>query len=445
MKATLGWSATTFFSISGKLSLASIPADDSKVLRKALILGNGAYSKPHDLPSVATNVSRLSGSLRALGFKVSEFVDLSTDALSTQITRFISQMNNAPSGSVSVVYFAGHGLQAESRNYLLGIEIQPTLKADQLIHKALNVEDDWIGLLPRREDCLQVAIIDACRTDVGPLLEDKQSGLNQLEAPPGSIVSFSTQAGRPAIAPADADKLTFYTQALVDQLMELDSFTTFGDLLRLVKRRVYQTMKSHPLPFIQDLAQDPFIAENATTQLALGVKAVNSGLDSIADEEKRWLDIQQCTWPPELLNLLDQFIQQYPNSLKLPLTRVYRERAKMALLILKQPSIRLYKSSFVLPDGMVQVDRIDDLAKSARGDKDAAARIARLYGRAKDVQSQLRYEGWLQFSAGLGNGIAAYELALLYRRLDLPQPAAVAESMAIDLGYVPPRGLGHER
>lgn len=441
IKGALGWPLSGYLGMAmGQASLVGA-IQNTSAWRRALILGNGAYTKPHDLPSASANVAQLSQSLGALGFQVFDFVDLSTESLALQVQRFVTQMNDAPAGSVSLVYFVGHGVQAQSQNYLLGIEIEPTLDQGELINQAFSVESQWIGLLPERQDCLQVAIIDACRTDANQLFESRQTGLNQIEAPPGSIVSFSTQAGRPAIAPADAQKLTFYTQALVDQLMEWGSFSTFGDLLRLVKRRVYQNMRAHPLPLIQALAQDPFIAENAMSQLALGKTK-----ESLAQSEQdSWEAILKSAWPPTLLERVERFVKRYPKSSKLPLARVYRDGAQLALSVLMQPSIRLYKSSFSLPDALNDSKAEQDLARSARGDKDAAARIARIYRQNPDSRSQLRYEGWLQFATGLGNGIAAYELALLYRELNLPQPAASAEAKAIELGYVPPRGLGHDR
>jgi hypothetical protein len=51
----------------------------------------------------------------------------------------------------------------------------------------------------------------------------------------------------------------------------------------------------------------------------------------------------------------------------------------------------------------------------------------------------------MQYAAELGNGIASYELALHYRRLDQPQPAARWESRARELGYNPPPSLEHYR
>ena len=51
----------------------------------------------------------------------------------------------------------------------------------------------------------------------------------------------------------------------------------------------------------------------------------------------------------------------------------------------------------------------------------------------------------MQYAAALGNGIASYDLALYYRRLDQPLLAAQYEARARDLGYTPPPSLDNTR
>jgi len=116
--------------------------------------------------------------------------------------------------------------------------------------------------------------------------------------------------------------------------------------------------------------------------------------------------------------------------------------------VLRSKEVKLFKTSFVLPERLpseMKADSSADLIRAARGDKDAAARIARLHRELDAVQGELRYVGWLQYAGGLGNGIASYELALYYREAAQPLLAAQAEAKARQLGYSPPRALGHAR
>ena len=88
-----------------------------------------------------------------------------------------------------------------------------------------------------------------------------------------------------------------------------------------------------------------------------------------------------------------------------------------------------------------EADRERWIARAARGDKDAAKRIGVIYKDCSTGQELGRYEGWLQYAAWLGNGIASYDLALLYRKLDQPDLAARYESRARELGFTPPPSL----
>jgi hypothetical protein len=51
----------------------------------------------------------------------------------------------------------------------------------------------------------------------------------------------------------------------------------------------------------------------------------------------------------------------------------------------------------------------------------------------------------MQYAAALGNGIASYDLALYYRRVNQPQLAAQYEALARSLGYTPPPSLDNRR
>ncbi len=102
--------------------------------------------------------------------------------------------------------------------------------------------------------------------------------------------------------------------------------------------------------------------------------------------------------------------------------------------------MRLYRSAFEAQQ-QLPPERAADLLKAGRGDKDAAARLGRYYGGS----NHSRYEGWMQYAAALGNGIASYDLALYYRRVDQPLLAAQYEARARELGYTPPPSLDNTR
>jgi len=456
---------STLLGLAGLLSAPALPAlaqaansttpAGTNQHRLALLIGNGDYPAPHDLPPIPKNVMDLAEVLALRGFDVTQAMNLDEASLQATVTEFVKRVAAAPSDSVTLFYYAGHGLQVESNNLLLGAGANPTAPRKDLVSRSLVLQHKLLAELPPRPQALNITVIDACRTDLRNALGDGE-GLNQVEAPLGSLVCFSTGAGRPAVSPDGADQNTFYTAALVRQLREAADHITFNDLFRMVKHDVEQTMLNHPLPAIRQLTQYPFIADNLRVQVPVGWLRAEEQEKPTAvmdpQEQAAWLEIQNTDWPVDLLRRCKVFLKQYPDSTKAGSVMLYQAGAAEALEVLRAKEVKLFKTSFVLPDspaGRSEQDPantpMNDLSRAARGDKDAAARIARLHRALNSERGMLRYVGWLQFAGGLGNGIASYELALYYREHEQPLLAAQAEARARQLGYSPPRALGHDR
>jgi hypothetical protein len=436
-------------------SNATAPNPATNASRLALLIGNGDYPVPHDLPPIAKNVMDLGEALAFRGFDVTQAMNLDESSLQATVTDFVKRVAAAPGDTVTLFYYAGHGLQVDSNNLLLGSGSNPTAPRKDLIARSLVLQQKLLAALPPRPQALNITVIDACRTDLRNALGDGE-GLNQVEAPLGSLVCFSTGAGRPAVSPASADQNTFYTAALVRLLREAAGHVTFNDLFQLVKAEVQHTMLNHPLAAIRQLAQNPFIADNTRVQVPLSWgEASEHALPAKTlppAELAAWEAIQNTDWPVDLLRLCNAFLATYPDSAQAQTVGLVQTGATEALRILRSKEVKLFKTSFVIPalgseaspDQQVNKGSAE-LMRAARGDKDAAARIARLHRALETEQGLLRYVGWLQYASGLGNGIASYELALYYREADQPLLAAQAEARARQLGYSPPRALGHER
>ncbi|RZS39741.1 caspase domain-containing protein [Limnobacter thiooxidans] len=431
------------------------PATVPNAGRLALLIGNGDYPVPHDLPPIAKNVMDLGEALAFRGFDVTQAMNLDESSLQATVTEFVKRVAAAPGDTVTLFYYAGHGLQVDSNNLLLGSGSNPTAPRKDLIARSLVLQQKLLAALPPRPQALNITVIDACRTDLRNALGDGE-GLNQVEAPLGSLVCFSTGAGRPAVSPASADQNTFYTAALVRLLREAAGQVTFNDLFQLVKTEVQHTMLNHPLAAIRQLAQNPFIADNTRVQVPLSWGGSNDQGKAEQPlppaEQAAWETIQNTDWPVDLLRLCNAFLATYPDSAQAQTVGLLLAGAKEALRILRSKEVKLFKTSFVIPPPVSQASseqlphsQRTELMRAARGDKDAAARIARLHRALETEQGLLRYVGWLQYASGLGNGIASYELALYYREAAQPLLAAQAEARARQLGYSPPRALGHER
>lgn len=416
--------------------------------RLALLIGNRVYPSPHDLPPVHKNIRDLTGALEKRGFTVTPAVDLDPQGLREAIRKFAATARQAPPDATVLFYFTGHGLQVDAENLMLGAGIAPNAREDTLLSGSLHLARDVVEQLPRRATGLSIAVIDACRVDLRAAVR-AQDGFNQVEAPPGCLIVFSTAAGKPAIASAKETENTFYTASLVKLLTTGSDELSFSDLFRLVKLDVQQTMLAHPIPVIRQFAQVPFIAENTQVRFRLSPKpefeAPPAPQVNAAEEANAWRDLEANMWPADVLKLAEEYLQRYPTSTRIGSVQVSREGAGEAVRALRGNDVRLYRSAF--QPKTTQAGWLAEWRKAARGDKDAAARIGRAYLRGEgDIPADTnRYEGWLQYAAALGNGIACYELAVWYRRQGQPAPAAQYEARSRELGYTPPAALDHYR
>lgn len=407
--------------------------------RLALLIGNRAYPQPDDLPPIHKNVRDLGEALVQRGFEVSQVLDLDVQRMRDTVDAFARRVLATPD-CTAFFYFAGHGLQLEAENFLVGAATSPKAVPEQLTRGSLKLSEDLVGRLPRRASGLTMAVIDACRTDIRAAVRGSD-GFNQVEAPEGYLIAFSTGAGRPALAPIAEDQNTFYTASLVKVLREASDEISFSDLFRLVRLDVQRTMRNHPVSAVRALAQDPFIAENTQQRVRLAPPSREPAPKPASDAEAAadWKQLDAALWPADVMRLADDYLRKYPEHPLSGSAIVAREGAREAAAMLRRADVSLYRSAF---DQVADADR-EEWRKAARGDKDAAARIGR---RSRGVEAKrLKYEGWLQYAAALGNGIASYELALHYRQQDRPQLAGQYEARARELGYTPPPTLDHYR
>ncbi len=445
--------------------------------RLALLIGNRAYPAGFDLPPTHKNVRDLAAALEKRGFVVTSTVDQDPAALKRTLAEFAKTAQASPPDATIFYYFTGHGMQVEAENLMLGAGVAPNAAAGALLGGSLMLRKDVVEQLPRRATGMTIAVIDACRTSL-LAAQTATDGLNQVEAPPGCMIVFSTGAGRPAIAPAVETLNTFYTGSLVKLLLSADDEMSFSDFFRLVKIDVTRTMQNHPVMAIRPFAQVPFIAENMQITVPLTVRksiirvpvpppvapsaapAPDQAASQAEAEAKRrqedearrlrdeaaaklFKDLSEGQWPGDIRKIADDFVAQFPSHRQVGSALVAQEGAKDALTALANRDVKLYRSAFVLREANL----VPELRKAGRGDKDAAARVGRLYADGKGGVSvdRNRYEGWMQYAAALGNGIASYELAVHYRREGQPVLAAQYESRARELSYTPPPTLDHSR
>ena len=212
--------------------------------RLALVIGNANYNKG-ELKNPVNDALLISETLKKLEFDIILDTNI-VDKRSFKET--IRKFGNKRSEyDVAFVYYAGHGIQVGSQNYLL-----PT---KEVFESEYDVEDygvsvqDIMRYLTGMSDQVNVLILDACRDNPFEVSWNatrslKGSGLAKIPPPTGSLIAFSTDAGNTA---ADGDGAnSIYCESLCENML-LEN-TSLDQVFRNVRSDVLEKTNSSQRP-----------------------------------------------------------------------------------------------------------------------------------------------------------------------------------------------------
>jgi formylglycine-generating enzyme required for sulfatase activity len=214
--------------------------------RVALIIGNGAYASAPRLPNPPHDADDVAAALKNIDFEVIRGTDLDQAGMQDAVIRFARA---AASADVGIFYYSGHAMQFNGVNYLMPVDARLDDEAD--LYRFTKV-DDVLGYL-QQVKALKILVLDSCRDN--PLAEtlkrsigatravSLQRGLAAMQAPTGTIVSYSTQAGRTA---ADGTgRNSPYTAAFLRHIEEPGEI---GEIFRDVSADVFRVTGEKQLP-----------------------------------------------------------------------------------------------------------------------------------------------------------------------------------------------------
>jgi len=98
--------------------------------------------------------------------------------------------------TVAMIYYAGHGVQLAGENYLVPVDARIAAPSDLPDNTVRLV--DVMGTLETIPSRMRIVVLDACRNNPFPNVDDAGRGLAIVDAPSGSIVGYSTAPGMEA-------------------------------------------------------------------------------------------------------------------------------------------------------------------------------------------------------------------------------------------------------
>ena len=189
------------FSVTGSFAQTAPEGTSASLLRGpeqrvALVIGNAHYKNAPELANPDNDATAMAQFLNKAGFEVTSAIDLTQNDMIRVVQDFSSKVAARGPNSVAMVYYAGHGVQLAGENYLVPVDANVSTPND-LTSNSLRLVDLMATLesIPSR---LRIVLLDACRNNPFPAINDAGRGLAIVDAPNGSIVGYSTAPGTEA-------------------------------------------------------------------------------------------------------------------------------------------------------------------------------------------------------------------------------------------------------
>jgi len=183
--------------------------------RLALVIGNSGYADA-PLKNPVNDADAMVKTLKETGFEVVVRKNADRRAMYAAIKEFGQKLRK---NDVGLVYYAGHGVQVDSANYLLPVDLKNSdlQDADDLRRDALPLND----LMERMRDAgtNNIVILDACRDNpfLAKLSRSASRGLAKVVTPASTTVLYATDPGNTASDGASSDNGIF-TRRLVEAI-----------------------------------------------------------------------------------------------------------------------------------------------------------------------------------------------------------------------------------
>ena len=186
---------------------------------KAFVVGNDHYDqmKP-DLDNAVNDAKAIHNTFQTLGFlMMPEAYDIDVETFDSLFEIFKSDLNKF---DVGILYFSGHGVEIEGKNYLIMKNTPMTDLAKTTIRYSVDLQS-CLNELHHSGCKMIVVIIDACRDNP---FEGKERGWGSVNlapvfAPKGTMIAYSTSPGERAFD-FGMKGHSVYTGALLAHLKE---------------------------------------------------------------------------------------------------------------------------------------------------------------------------------------------------------------------------------
>ena len=287
--------------------------------RIALVVGNSDYRKVPKLINPANDAADMAASLGRLGYSVRHLADLDYNRFRQALIEF---GNAAKTADKAVIFFAGHGVEMDGKNWLIPVDAEIKSEVD-IYAEAINLETLIdISVMPK---IIGLVVLDACRNDPFETTKVAAAGRALSPRPPKAAsgpsgVPAPLVAGARGLAPVEVSDNVLVAFAAAAGTTASDgagrNSPYSGSLLRHVETPQleinYLFRIVHDEVWKETVTQEPAIYGTLPKDdIYLSGEAVVAHGDGGADAEQLAWEFVRST---NEIATLRRFVQQFPAS-----------------------------------------------------------------------------------------------------------------------------------
>ena len=281
------------------LSFSDLLAAEANTAHQALVIGNSAYDGMA-LPNPANDAQAMSGLLGRAGFTIDSHINAPRADMMKAMDRFADTILRSDT-KLAILYYAGHGVQLDWRNYLVPVDATVDKRSD-IQTKCVDL-NNLLAQISTIKDKTFIIILDACRDDpFGKKYRPENKGLSQFDAPVGSLLAYSTSPGK--VASDGSGKNGLYTENLVRELSAPN--VRLEDALKRVRLGVRLASGGEQIPWeTTSLESDVFLFGGAASKMSA------ADIDRAVEEEiADWTRVKGSTSVDDWV----AYLRKYPNG-----------------------------------------------------------------------------------------------------------------------------------
>ena len=271
--------------------------------RVALIIGNDAYSIS-PLKNAVNDARAMDKALKTAGFQTIILENAKEADMDRVIGEFLDKLGP---DDTALFFFAGHGVQIESENFLVPVDFVPVATISAAKFACVSVARVF-DELKRKRAKRNIVILDACRSNPVAAKYSLEAGLAKpQDAPKETFIAFSTGPGQTATDNPDG-RNSWFTEALADYISQPALTVEINEMFTRVKKRVSDATEGR---------QTPWTTANLTTRFYFH-QPLNADSDSDSTLTQKWMEDslvreRREEWG-EAIDLVNQVLQKKPGG-----------------------------------------------------------------------------------------------------------------------------------